>query len=201
MTPITLSRSASAPGGRTDCATTAANHRPPPSALHRIVYTTFCQTFYVGTEAGAGDFIATLVLVVALYAFYCACIHAASGLACLDFSRRDRVSVLFCATHKTVAAGIPMLNTIFEGHPDLGLFVLPLLVWHPLQLFVGSAAVPWLSKWIDAEERSVQERREAEGDDTAPADTKGAVPAQASVEAPESSAVVPASGSEASAAV
>ena len=50
-------------------------------------------------------------------------------------------------------------------------------------------------------QRSVRERRGAEGDDTAPADTKGAVPAQASVEAPDSSAVVPASGSEASAAV
>ena len=129
-----------------------------------IVYTTFCQTFHVGTTAKAADFIVTLVLVVVLYIFYCACCHVASGFACLDFSRRDRVAVLFCATHKTVAAGIPMLNTIFEGHADLGLFVLPLLIWHPLQLFMGSAAVPWLSKWVDAEERSVKERQAAEGD-------------------------------------
>ena len=174
----------------------------PPFLFRRIVYTTFCQTFHVGTDAGAGDFVATLVIVVALYAFFAACVHAACGLACLGFSRRDRVSVLFCATHKTVAAGIPMLNTIFEGHKDLGLFVLPLLIWHPLQLFVGSAAIPWLSKWVDAEERSVQERREAEGDDPAPAQVspKGPAPACAPATAAEST-VVSVSGGETSAAV
>ena len=160
-----------------------------------IVYTTFCQTFHVGTDAKAPDFIATLVLVVALYVFFCACSFHVSGLAALNFSRRDRVAVLFCATHKTVAAGIPMLNTIFEGHADLGMFVLPLLIWHPLQLFMGSAGVPWLTKWVNAEERSVKEREEAEDGDAKPAPQPATaappvVAESALAKAPESSSAV-----------
>jgi sodium/bile acid cotransporter 7 len=130
-----------------------------------IVYTTFCQTFHKGTDAKASDFIATLFIVMFLYLFYCFAVIFVSGLPGMNFSRRDRVALLFCATHKTVAAGIPLLNTIFDGHKDLGMFVLPLLIWHPLQLFVGSFAIGRLSTWVEGCEQSIKERAIAEGDE------------------------------------
>ena len=66
--------------------------------------------------------------------------------------RADRVALLFCGTHKTVAMGIPLLNTIFEDNPKLGIFVVPLLLWHPLQLLVGSLAATRIAKWVEAED-------------------------------------------------
>jgi hypothetical protein len=41
---------------------------------------------------------------------------------------------LFCSTHKTVAMGIPLITTIFEDSPSLGLYTLPLLMYHPMQV-------------------------------------------------------------------
>ena len=83
--------------------------------------------------------------------------------------------MLFCATHKTVAAGGPLLNTIFEGHPDLGMFLLPLLIWHPLQLLVGNLLLDRLSAWVEVCDRSLRERTIAEGDDV-PAEKVAAAP-------------------------
>ena len=62
------------------------------------------------------------------------------------------MALLFCGTQKTVAMGIPLLNTIFEDNPKLGIFVVPLLLWHPLQLLVGSLAATRIAKWVEAED-------------------------------------------------
>jgi sodium/bile acid cotransporter 7 len=54
--------------------------------------------------------------------------------------------------HKTVAMGIPLIKAIYSGDPKMGLYILPLLLWHPIQLLVGSALVPKLSQWVEKEE-------------------------------------------------
>lgn len=58
----------------------------------------------------------------------------------------------FGAHHKTVAMGIPLIKAIYEGNPKMGLYILPLLIWHPIQLLVGSALTPRLKLWVMAEE-------------------------------------------------
>ena len=60
-----------------------------------------------------------------------------------------RVMGLFGCVHKTVAVGVPMLQAMFEGNPKLGMYTLPLLVWHPLQLLIGTIAAPYLAAWVD----------------------------------------------------
>jgi sodium/bile acid cotransporter 7 len=45
---------------------------------------------------------------------------------------------LFGGTHKTVAIGVPLINAIYEGSPYIGVYTLPLLIWHPMQLVVGT---------------------------------------------------------------
>jgi len=41
---------------------------------------------------------------------------------------------LYGCSHKTVAMGIPLINAMYEGNPLLGMYALPLLVWHPSQV-------------------------------------------------------------------
>ena len=45
----------------------------------------------------------------------------------------------------------PRPQAIYEGASDspLGLYLLPLLVWHPAQLVVGSALAPRLAAWVE----------------------------------------------------
>ncbi len=56
----------------------------------------------------------------------------------LGLPRADRVSMLFCAPQKTMAMGVPLLTVYFGSRPDvLGFALLPLLFYHPFQIFTG----------------------------------------------------------------
>jgi sodium/bile acid cotransporter 7 len=72
-----------------------------------------------------------------------------------------RVMGLFGCTHKTVAMGVPLINAIYDTNPNVGLYTLPLLIWHSLQLLLGSLPVPRLHKWVLAENErlSIKEDR------------------------------------------
>jgi sodium/bile acid cotransporter 7 len=61
----------------------------------------------------------------------------------------DRIAVLFCGSQRTLAAGAPMAVAIFhdgQGLPgvDPGLLLLPLLCYHPMQLFLAALLLPRL---------------------------------------------------------
>lgn len=64
--------------------------------------------------------------------------------------REDRVTALYCGAQKTLAAGAPMAVAIFSngdqlGHLNLSLILLPLLCYHPIQLFLGALLLPRLT--------------------------------------------------------
>jgi len=70
----------------------------------------------------------------------------------LKFFSHDRklcVTGLFGCTHKTIALGVPLIHAMYEHSPLLGIYTLPILIWHPMQLVVGSILVPRLSAWIE----------------------------------------------------
>lgn len=47
----------------------------------------------------------------------------------------DRITYLFCGSKKSLVQGIPMARVLFAG-PDLGLILLPLMLFHQIQLMV-----------------------------------------------------------------
>ncbi|HBV77129.1 MULTISPECIES: bile acid:sodium symporter family protein [Vibrio] len=53
----------------------------------------------------------------------------------LGFSHADEVAAVFCGSKKTLAAGIPMAKVIFGSDPRLGMILLPIMIYHPLQIF------------------------------------------------------------------
>jgi len=52
----------------------------------------------------------------------------------LGFSRADRIVVVFCGSKKSLASGVPMASVLFG--PAAGLMVLPLMLFHQVQLMV-----------------------------------------------------------------
>lgn len=44
--------------------------------------------------------------------------------------------------------GIPMLKIVFAGHEHLSLISVPLLVYHPVQILLGSVLVPTIKSWM-----------------------------------------------------
>ncbi|MBD1572708.1 bile acid:sodium symporter [Vibrio sp. S17_S38] len=53
----------------------------------------------------------------------------------LGFNHADEVAAVFCGSKKTLAAGIPMAKVIFGADPRLGMILLPIMIYHPLQIF------------------------------------------------------------------
>lgn len=72
----------------------------------------------------------------------------------LGLPRQDEIAVIFCGSKKTLASGVPMANVLFPA-ASVGLIVLPLMLYHQIQLFVCAVLARRLSHW--------QERERAEG--------------------------------------
>jgi sodium/bile acid cotransporter 7 len=53
----------------------------------------------------------------------------------LGFNREDRIAIVFCGSKKSLASGVPMAKVLFAGGA-LGAVVLPLMLFHQLQLMV-----------------------------------------------------------------
>jgi len=56
------------------------------------------------------------------------------GARALGFSREDQITIVFCGSKKSLASGIPMAKVLFPA-PTLGAIVLPLMLFHQIQLF------------------------------------------------------------------
>ena len=52
--------------------------------------------------------------------------------------------------------GIPLINAIYEESPLVGYYTLPLLIWHPMQLVIGTFIAPRLSAFVKREEERLQ---------------------------------------------
>ncbi len=53
----------------------------------------------------------------------------------LGFNRQDRIAIVFCGSKKSLASGVPMAKVLFAGGA-IGAVVLPLMLFHQLQLMV-----------------------------------------------------------------
>jgi sodium/bile acid cotransporter 7 len=53
----------------------------------------------------------------------------------LGFNKEDEITIVFCGSKKSLASGIPMAKILFAGHA-LGAVVLPLMLFHQIQLMV-----------------------------------------------------------------
>jgi sodium/bile acid cotransporter 7 len=56
----------------------------------------------------------------------------------LGFDLSDRITIMFCGSKKSLSTGISMAGVLFAGH-DIGLIVLPLMLFHQIQLMVGAS--------------------------------------------------------------
>jgi sodium/bile acid cotransporter 7 len=57
------------------------------------------------------------------------------GRRLLRMSVEDEIVLQFCGSKKSLASGLPMATIIFSG-PQLGMIVLPLMIFHQLQLII-----------------------------------------------------------------
>lgn len=134
--------------------------KPPLSEIGQctlllIIYTTFCDSFGstsdVAQDRTAMLATALVVLLMQLVLMLAVFFIATSHSRCTRFPPADVVCALFCATHKSLTLGIPVLQIVFADHPFLPMISAPLLMYHPIQIVVGGLLVPTVRDWIERE--------------------------------------------------
>lgn len=118
-----------------------AHHKPLVNRLDRgvivlIVYSSFSDSAAAGLWSGQGwiTVLQALGLSVAILAGVLFLTRLAARR--LGFSPADEVVAVFCGSKKSVASGIPMARLLFGTRPELGLIVLPAMLYHQVQLLV-----------------------------------------------------------------
>jgi len=130
-------------------------------SLLLIIFTTFCDAFKESGGGGSNEDSdgGRLVRVVALVVlFQASCTVALFKMSTsraarqlLRFGPRDAVAVTFCGVHKSLTLGIPIVRIMYDGvgGDDLGSAVcLPILVYHPTQILLGSLLVPFFNSFV-----------------------------------------------------
>ncbi len=103
-----------------------------------LVYTAFCDSVASGLwrDNGIGMLATALLgagLILALVLSLTTWLVRRLG-----FPVEDEIAAVFCGSKKTMASGVPMAKLLFGAHPSLGLILLPIMLYHQLQLFACS---------------------------------------------------------------
>lgn len=112
-----------------------------------LVYTSFADTVKEGIWSNYGPLVLfeTVAGCVLLFALVLFLTRAASRL--LGLPLEDRIASVFCGSKKTLASGVPMAHLIFGANPALGLILMPIMIYHPLQLAIGGVlAQHWAAR-------------------------------------------------------
>jgi uncharacterized membrane protein YphA (DoxX/SURF4 family) len=134
-------------------------------ALVYIVYTVFCKAFLAGSNTRFAD-ICLLIFLVFILMVMLATI-AWYALKVLYRNEPElRVMGFYGCPQKTIALGIPLIASMFGGSPHQSEYTLPILIWHPMQLILGSLLVPTLLRFVNRERSRIDGEKTKETDES-----------------------------------
>jgi solute carrier family 10 (sodium/bile acid cotransporter), member 7 len=111
-----------------------------------FVYSAFCDSVKEKIWQKYGLLLTGQILagVVSLFGSVSLLIYLASHLARLN--REDGIACYFCAVKKTLAMGVPLAILIFGSRSDASLILLPIMFYHPFQLFTNGLLANYWAK-------------------------------------------------------
>ncbi len=113
-------------------------HWTDRTSIVLIVYGAFCESIRAGvwTRAAILPAIMSAVIALALLAVVSGALLALTRALRMD--RDSAVAAYFCGSQKSLANGLPIAHAVFGTSTSIGLIVMPLLVYHQVQLAVGA---------------------------------------------------------------
>lgn len=115
-------------------------HSGPTKVVDRgsillVVYSAFSESMnqHVWSSVSISQILAVVAVCILILAMVLGFTHFV-GRA-FGFPIADRIVLVFCGSKKSLASGLPMASVLFVGQP-VGLIVLPLLLFHQIQLLV-----------------------------------------------------------------
>ncbi|XP_007942304.1 sodium/bile acid cotransporter 7 [Orycteropus afer afer] len=127
------------------------------SVLLMIIYTTFCDTFSnPNIDLDKFSLIVIVFIIFSIQLSFMLLTFIFTTRNNSGFTPADTVAIIFCSTHKSLTLGIPMLKIVFAGHEHLSLISVPLLIYHPAQILLGSVLVPTIKSWMVSRQKGVK---------------------------------------------
>lgn len=119
------------------------------SVILAIVYKSFSESFQANLfkEIKAVDLLVLFLSVIILFGLVYFIIGKLTGL--YKFSREDRITALFNGSKKSLVHGTVMSKVLFEGMASQGLFIIPIMIYHSMQLMVISLIAQKMSKEVE----------------------------------------------------
>ncbi|PZU61831.1 MAG: hypothetical protein DI552_01965 [Brevundimonas sp.] len=103
-----------------------------------VVYSAFSAGVVAGIWSQVTPQSLALVVVLDLLMLAIVLVFTTAASRLLRFSVEDEIAIVFCGSKKSMASGLPMANIIFPA-ATVGLIVLPLMLFHQMQLMVCAA--------------------------------------------------------------
>ena len=130
-------------------------HAKPTKLVDRgsiilVVYVAFSEGMrnHIWSRVNVGEVIAVVALATALVVLMLIVTGALPPR--LGFGRADSIAIQFCGSKKSLAAGLPMATVLFAGS-TVGLIVLPLMIFHQVQLILCSMLASRYAKQPEVE--------------------------------------------------
>lgn len=104
-----------------------------------IVYTAFSVSVVEGLWSKLSPLTIVATALVCLVLLTAILYLTRTAARALHFSREDEITIVFCGSKKSLAAGMPMAKVLFGTSTALGAMVLPLMIFHQVQLMACAA--------------------------------------------------------------
>jgi len=102
-----------------------------------VVYSAFSEAVVNGIWHRVGAMTLVWIVVGSLGLLFVVLAVNLAAAKLFGFNRADEITILFCGSKKSLANGVPMANILFPSAP-VGIIVLPLMIFHQVQLMVCS---------------------------------------------------------------
>ncbi len=116
-----------------------------------LIYTSFCDSMVLGIWTKHGLMVVAITAAITLVLFYLVFFILSAVCHGLMFNREDWIATVFCGSKKSMATAVPMAQIMFGTSPALGMILLPIMIYHPLQLVIcGLLATRWKKLALDS---------------------------------------------------
>lgn len=118
------------------------------SVILLIIYTAFCESFSKNLFSNHGviDILILGASMIGLFFLVYAIILVVSKF--MGFNREDSITAVFCGSKKSLVHGTVMSKVLFPNAAAVGIILLPLMIYHALQLMAASVIAQSMARKV-----------------------------------------------------
>ncbi|MFC5270106.1 bile acid:sodium symporter family protein [Adhaeribacter terreus] len=114
-----------------------------------IVYTSFSESFSRNMFAGFKIW-DVILLSLGLIGFFVLVLFIVNLISkALHFNREDKITAMFCGSKKSLVHGTVMAKVLFVNSVNTGIILLPVMLYHTLQMVVASILAKKMARELD----------------------------------------------------